>query len=102
MTNSLSQTILDTLKQVEHPSIAASLLDLGMVRDIEINEAGKVDLTLVIPFPSIPDNIRDYMINSLAQAAKTVGGEVVSVKLEVMNDEERQTFLAVEQANWRG
>jgi len=102
MTDPLSQIILNALNQVEHPSIAASLFDLGMVRDIEINKAGKVDLTFVIPFPAIPDNIRDHMINSLAQAAKIVGGEVVSVKLEVMNDEERQTFLTVEQANWRG
>ena len=103
MTNSeLTQTILDALHKVEHPSIAATLLNLGMVRNIEINAEGKVDLTLVVPFPTIPEQIRTYMINGLAQAAKTVSGEVVSVKVEVMNDEEKQTFMVKEQANWRG
>ncbi len=103
MTSSeLTKTILDALHKVEHPSIAATLLDLGMVRNIEINEEGKVDLILVLPFPAIPEQIRTHMINSLAQAAKAVGGEIVSVQVEVMNDEEKQTFMVKEQANWRG
>lgn len=103
MTNSeLTQTITNALHAVEHPSIAATLLDLGMVRGIEINDEGKVDLTLVIPFPAIPEQIRNHTINGLAQAAKAVGGEIVSVKVEVMNDEEKQNFMVKEQANWRG
>lgn len=101
MTESLYQTVLDALQQVEHPSIAATLAHLGIAQDIDVNDEGKATLTLVLPFPNVPENIRDFMAGSLAQAAQTAGGEVTSMTLRYMNDEERQTFLEIEQANWR-
>jgi len=57
---------------------------------------------MVLPFPSIPDNVRDYMVNSLAAAAQSAGGELAKVNLAVMNEAERQNFLTKEQQNWRG
>ena len=58
--------------------------------------------SLFLPFPNVPDNIRDHMIQAVAGAAQSVGGEVVEVRLGYMNDEERQMFLAKEQEHWRG
>jgi len=97
-----SQNIIDALEKVEHPSIAATLLDLGMLRDVEVTSDGKATLTIILPFPGIPENVRDYMINSLKAAAKSAGGELNKVEIAVMNEAERQNFLTKEQQNWRG
>lgn len=76
------EAILAAINRVEHPEIAKSLLDLGMVRDIEYNpEDNSVVLTLVVPFFGIPRAVRDYMVNSLSKAVKDAGGELKNVKL---------------------
>ncbi len=97
-----NQNTLAAIERVEHPAIATTLLDLGIIKDIEVAPDGKVTLTLVLPFQNIPDNIRDYMVNSLAAAAQSAGGELTEVKQMVMNERELQNFLAKEQQHWRG
>lgn len=99
------ETILEDIRKaisnVEHPAIATTLMELGMLRDPEIGSDGKVKLTLVLPFPSIPDNVKDFMINGLTSAISSAGGQLADVKLILMNDMERQQFLIKEQMNWR-
>ena len=91
------------IQQVEHPAIASSLVDLGMIRDvIYTSEDNTVSLTLVLPVLTIPQNVRDYMVNSLYQALKSLDVELTEVNLAQMTEEERQVFLALEQQNWRG
>jgi metal-sulfur cluster biosynthetic enzyme len=96
-----NQSIIEALEKVEHPAIATTLSDLGIIRDIEISPEGKVTLTLILPFPNVPDNIRDYMVGSLAAAAQSAKGELIKVNLAFMNEEERQNFLIKEQLHWR-
>jgi metal-sulfur cluster biosynthetic enzyme len=94
--------ILESINKVEHPEIAMSLVDLGMVRDIEFDPHDDgVILTLVLPFFGIPEAVRDYMVNSLAQSIKDAGGELKNVNLAQMTDEERQSFFQKENAKWR-
>jgi metal-sulfur cluster biosynthetic enzyme len=94
--------ILESIHNVEHPEIAMSLMDLGMVRDIEYDpQDDGVTLTLVLPFFGIPQAIRDYMVNSLSQSIKEVGGELKNVNLAQMTNEERQAFFQKENAKWR-
>jgi metal-sulfur cluster biosynthetic enzyme len=100
--NNPQQTIIDALERVEHPAIATTLLHLGILRDHVAADDLTVKLTLMLPFPSIPDNIRNYMVQSLAAAAQSAGGRLVEVQQGLMNDEERQKFLTIEQQNWRG
>jgi metal-sulfur cluster biosynthetic enzyme len=97
-----NQTILAAIEQVEHPAIAATLLDLGIISDTQISPDGKVTLILALPFANIPDNIRNYMVSSLAAAAQAAGGELIEVKLTVMNEADVQNFLIKEQQHWRG
>jgi len=94
--------ILEALHQVEHPAIAASLAELGMLQNPRVTEEGNVSLTLVLPFPNIPDNVKNLMITSLAAAAQRAGGELTTVNLSFMNKDQRQVFLNKEQQNWRG
>jgi len=98
----INQHIREALAKVEHPSISATLIELGMLKNGTVTPDGKVTFTLVLPFPSIPDNIRDYLINSLASAAQSAGGKISGANLDLMSDEERQEFLVKEQENWRG
>jgi len=94
--------IIEAINSVEHPAIAASLVDLGMVRDVEYQpEDQGVTLTLALPFANILEHVRDYMVNSLFLAIQGAGGELKGVNLALMTDEERQTFLQKEQENWR-
>ena len=98
----ISKKIIESLEKVEHPSISATLLDLGMLRDVKVTPEGKVSFTIVLPFPNIPENVRNYLINSLTNAAQTAGGELEKADLAIMSEEERQNFLLIEQQNWRG
>lgn len=95
-------TIQEAISKVEHPAIATTLLDLGMLKDITLAPDGKVELTLVLPAPNIPDNIRGFLIKSLESATQSAGGELSTVKLGLMDEEERQMFLTKEQLYWRG
>lgn len=102
MTYDKVMNLAEAINNVEHPSIAATLNKLGMLKDIEISEDGDVSLMLTLPFPQIPESIQNYLINSLAEAAKSAGGDLQQVKIAVMNAEEKQSFLIVETQNWRG
>ncbi len=98
---SCENRIMEALKSVEHPAISTTLLDLGMLRKPEVAPDGKVILTLALPFPNVPDNVRDYLIDSLAAAVNSAGGELAEVKLAIMSEEQRQIFLLKEQQHWR-
>jgi metal-sulfur cluster biosynthetic enzyme len=102
MIDAQNEAILAAIEKVEHPAIATTLLDLGMLREVVINPSGQTNLTLLLPFPSIPENVRNYMVNSLSAAVGSAGGELVNANVALMNDVERQDFLAKEQQNWRG
>jgi len=101
--NVTENSIYLAIQQVEHPAIASSLVDLGMIRDVVYNSEDKtVSLALVLPVLNIPQNVRDYMVNSLYQALKSLDVELTEVNLAQLTEEERQVFLALEQQNWRG
>ena len=101
--NGQENTIIqEAIGKVEHPAIATTLLDLGMLKDITVNPDGKIALALVLPLPNIPENIRDFLIKSIESAAQSAGGELDTVKLALMNEEERQNFLTKEKLYWRG
>lgn len=85
---------------MEHPEIKSALVDLGMVKDIQVKEE-EVSLKLVLPIMGIPPTVRDYMINNLRQAVADQGVEL-NVTLAEMTPQERQSFFMMEQQNWRG
>ncbi|HHE75236.1 MAG TPA: DUF59 domain-containing protein [Desulfobacteraceae bacterium] len=90
--------IRQAIAPVKHPAIDNTLVDLGMVKDVEV-KGEKVTLTLAFPFPNIP--IEGLLINSLQQPLKKLGVEA-EIKTTVMSPEELQKFLAMEQAGWKG
>ena len=90
--------VLKAAGQVMHPAIDRSLLDLGIVKDIEIaNDTATV--YFAFPFPNIP--IADRLINSIRLPLENMGLKV-EIKVRTMNDHERAAFLAMEQEAWKG
>jgi metal-sulfur cluster biosynthetic enzyme len=88
------------IEQVMHPEINRTLVKLGMVKDITL-EDNEVTLALVLPFLGIPVSVKDYLINSLRQAVMKLGAKV-EIRVAEMNQEERLAFLAMEQESWKG
>lgn len=93
------EAIIQAIQRVEHPEISRSLVDLGMVQDIQVSE-DRVALKLVLPFLGIPIAVRDYMVHSLQQAVAGFDAEL-EIQVAEMTPAERQRFLMLEQQNWR-
>ena len=99
MTKNISQEqVRQVLAEIMHPAIDCTLVELGMIKDITIRN-NMVGLILLLPFPNIP--IKDYLVNSVHEALMKLGVEV-EIKIGQMNQKELQSFLAMEQKNWKG
>ncbi|MBN2668855.1 MAG: hypothetical protein JXR60_06470 [Bacteroidales bacterium] len=88
---------LRAISMIEHPSINATLEDLGILSQYKI-----VDKTLItefsFPFPNVP--IKDSIIASVEILAMSFGYQF-EVSDRVMNEAEKQRFLEIEHANWK-
>ena len=90
--------IIHTIESVQHPAIATSLVNLGILQDIDF-EDNKVKATFVWPFAEIP--IKEQIINSIKYPLKNLGLEL-EYKERLMNEEERNRFLELEKKYWKG
>ncbi len=96
----IKRNIETALKRIEHPEITRTLFDLGMVKNIDIQE-GKVALTLKVPMLDIP--IKDYLIKDIESAVKREDENVrVEIDIEEMDKDERERFTKIAQEDWRG
>ena len=98
-TNSSEKYIRREIGNVMHPTINCSLVELGIVKNIEI-KTGKVTITLALPFAGVPDSIKDYLVDSLRESIEEVEA-VVEIKTVAMTKEELKRFLALEKKNWK-
>jgi len=92
------QEVIEAISVVEHPAIAFSLVELGIVKDIELNE-NIVSVTFAFPFPNIP--IATQLIDSIEQPVKHLGLDF-KYEIVIMTDEERERFMQMEGEAWRG
>ncbi|RKX89404.1 MAG: metal-sulfur cluster biosynthetic enzyme [Spirochaetes bacterium] len=91
------EDVLRVIESVKHPAINLSLVDLGMLRNISINN-DSVSVEFVFPFPNIP--IKDMLISSVRQPLENMGYSL-KVSEAQMTPEEVQRFLELETANWK-
>jgi len=92
------ENVRDLLKEVKHPAIDRSLLNLGIVKEIVVKD-DKVVITMALPFPNIP--IVDQLINSIKESLEPLSVEV-EITQTMMSPDEVQKFLAMEQEGWKG
>jgi len=88
------------LKEIEHPEIARTLFDLGMIKDID-SQGSKITLTLKVPMLDIP--IKDHLINDIKSAVKKEDENLeVEINIGEMDEGERIKFMKMAQDAWRG
>jgi len=85
--------ILEALKMVMDPELGRSIVELNMVRDLEISDKGEVSFTLALTIPGCP------LKNQMEKDARMVllkldGVSDVKVNFGVMSEEEKKAIFA--------
>jgi len=100
MVNFDKNEVEEVLKEIEHPEIAYTLFDLGMIENVKL-ENNVVKLTLKVPMLGVP--ILDYLIASIKESIKEkFPGLEVDIDVAEMNIEERERFMRMAREAWRG
>ena len=84
-----TDSILTVLKPVQDPELQKSLVELNMIRNVEV-EGGKVSFTLVLTTPACP--LRGFIVEDCEKAVRTLPG-VESVEVEVTAETPQQKGL---------
>ncbi|MEA2138901.1 MAG: ATP-binding protein involved in chromosome partitioning [Solirubrobacteraceae bacterium] len=80
--------ILTALQRVIDPELGKSIVELGMVRSIEISEAGVVDVVVSLTTAGCP--IRNHFVEAVSREAGGVAGVTkVNVAFDVLSDAEK-------------
>ena len=78
--------VLDVLRPVQDPELRKSLVELNMIRDVQV-ESGDVSFTLVLTTPACP--LREFIVEDCEKAVRTLPG-VTSVAVEVTAETPQQ------------
>ncbi len=90
MSNMLdSQSVLEVLRPVQDPELRKSLVELNMIRHIQI-DGGKVQFTLVLTTPACP--LREFIVADAKQAVQKLPG-VTEVIIDVTAETPQQKSL---------
>jgi ATP-binding protein involved in chromosome partitioning len=82
------EQLIDALRPVQDPELHRSIVDLGMVRDVQIQSTGDVSLTVVLTIAGCP--LRNEIQTRVNSALRALDGvKNVALNFGVMNDEER-------------
>jgi ATP-binding protein involved in chromosome partitioning len=93
-----TEQVTEALRAVIDPELRRSIVDLGMVRSIDIQETGKVEVVVSLTTPGCP--IRSHFQQAVAQnVARLDGVTEVGVGFDVLSDDEK---AGLQQALGRG
>src|SRR5881392_3700255 len=80
--------ILKALESVIDPELRRNIVELDMVRSIEIRDAGVVDVMVSLTTPGCP--IRNHFQTAVVQAVGAIDGvQRVNVAFDVLSDQEK-------------
>ncbi len=94
------EEILAELEKVEHPEIAASLVELGMIQDIAV-EGDTVRVAMALPTLGIPEIVRNMLVQSVQQVLESLNYRM-EVEFFEMTEVAKQRFFVIAQARWKG
>jgi metal-sulfur cluster biosynthetic enzyme len=98
--NVTRETLLKRLETVEHPEIAVSLIDLGMIIDVAIEDS-IAKIAIALPMLNIPQAVADAILQSIDPAVKELGLTMQPDFFEMAPDV-RDKFFTAARANWKG
>jgi ATP-binding protein involved in chromosome partitioning len=85
------EQITEALKSVIDPELHHDIVSLGMVRDIEIQDGGRVDVVVSLTTPGCP--IRSHFQNGVMEAVGSLEGvRDVNVGFDVLSQDEKQSL----------
>jgi len=82
--------VMEVLKTVKDPELGRSLVDLGMIRNVEV-EGDKVKVTVALTIAGCP--MKKRIAEDVKNAVKTLGVRDVEVELTTMTPEEREKIF---------
>lgn len=91
------EDVADVLTKIGHPAINYSLIELGIVSEIDLEE-NTVKVVFTFPFPDIP--IAATLINSVSEPIESMGLKF-EYSTRVMNEDERAMFMQLEKEGWK-
>ncbi len=91
------ENLIDELSKIMHPEVNHSLIDLGIIKNIEIVEK-KAKMIFAFPFPDIP--IADVLIKSVEKPVSKLGFSL-SYNVRIMTENEKNKFMIMEEEDWK-
>ncbi len=92
MTADLVNALRERLAAVRDPELGGSIVELGMVRDVEVDEAGRARIEVALTTVACP--LRGTIERDVREAAFAVDGvTAVDVSLGTMDPDEKSTLL---------
>ncbi len=83
--------IIEALRPVEDPELRRSIVDLGMVRNVDINATGAVAVRIALTVAGCP--LRNEIQNRVTSAVQPLPGvTAVTLDFTVMTDQEREAL----------
>src|SRR5581483_2892977 len=83
--------VIDSLRSVIDPELRRDIVELEMVRSIDVHENGVVDVMVSLTTPGCP--IRDHFQNAVNTAIGELEGVVgVNIAFDVLSDTEKQAL----------
>jgi ATP-binding protein involved in chromosome partitioning len=83
-----TEQITERLREVIDPELRRSIVELGMVRSIDIQDGGRVEVVVSLTTPGCP--IRNHFQQAVAQrVAELDGVSAVEVGFDVLSDDEK-------------
>ena len=93
------EELMEVVSNTIHPEIDYSLLDLGMIKDVRVQQ-GTIHVTINLPFPEVP--IKDHLVQMVKNAiAKKDEDAEVEVTFATMNEAEREEFRRKAAEKWK-
>lgn len=80
------ESVKEILSKIKEPSIQASIIELGLVRDIRVNE-GNVSVKLAVIQEGSPEQMQ--LQQEVVNALKGAGANSVGLRFEAMTEEEK-------------
>jgi metal-sulfur cluster biosynthetic enzyme len=96
------QVLVDLLHRVIDPEVGVNIVDLGLVRDVDLDDAGDVVINMTLTTPSCP--LGPYMVDNIDQVLNEMPW-VRSTDVNIIweppwNPQEDMTDFAKRQLGW--
>lgn len=75
--------IIEALRDVYDPEIGINVVDLGLIREVKIDNDNNVTVDMVLTIPGCP--LRDYMLSQVKETVESLEG-VNSVTVNLLDD----------------